>query len=282
MKIFEAIKKAVEIVKDSDTPQLDAEVILSHILGVERIYLYMNRSMPLENEVCNTFFNLIERRREGEPVQYIVGSQEFMGLDFIVRPGVLIPRGDTEILVEETLKMLEGIKNPVVVDVGCGSGAVGISIAHYRKDAFVYSLDIMDGPLEVTGINSIKNGVDTRMKIIKSDMLKGLGESLKGKVDAVVSNPPYIREEEIQNLMKSVKDFEPHSALSGGEDGLYFYSNITKQALDFIKPGGFIAYEIGYDQREDVTKILEKHNYYGITCKKDLSGLDRFAAAWRR
>lgn len=282
MKIFEVIKAAVEIIKDSDTPQLDAEVILSHILGVERIYLYMNRSMPLEDEACTTFFKLVKRRGGGEPVQYIVGSQEFMRLDFLVKPGVLIPRSDTEILVEETLRMLEGIENPVVVDVGCGSGAVGISIAHFRKDAYVYSLDIMDVPLEVTGINSIKNGVAARMKIIKSDMLKGMDESLKGKIDAVVSNPPYIREEEIQGLMKSVKDYEPFSALSGGEDGLYFYRNITAQALDFIKPGGFIAYEIGYDQREDVIKILDKHNYYGIICKKDLSGLDRFIAGWRR
>jgi release factor glutamine methyltransferase len=242
----------------------------------------MNRSMPLSEEVCRSFFDLIERRREGEPVQYIVGNQEFMGLDFLVKPGVLIPRGDTEILVEETLKMLEGIKNPIVVDVGCGSGAVGISIASFRKDTFVYCLDIMDVPLEVTGINSIKNGVDDRIKIIKSDMLNGLDKNLKGKIDVVVSNPPYIREKEISGLMRSVKDYEPHSALFGGEDGLYFYRNITSQSNEFIKSGGFIAYEIGYDQGEDVIKILKENNYCSITCTKDLSGLDRCAAGWRR
>jgi release factor glutamine methyltransferase len=225
---------------------------------------------------------LINRRREGEPVQYIVGNQEFMGLDFFVKPGVLIPRCDTEILVEETLKMLEGIKNPVIVDVGCGSGAVGISIASFRKDAFVYCLDIMDVPLEVTGINSKKNGVDARVKIIKSDMLKGLDESLKGKIDAIVSNPPYIREKEIPGLMRSVKDYEPHSALSGGEDGLYFYRNITAQSNEFIKSGGFIAYEIGYDQGEDVERILKEHDYCSIACTKDLSGLNRCVAGWRR
>lgn len=281
MKIFEAIKKASEIIEKSNTPQLDAEVILSNLLNKDRIYLYLNREEKLNEDLKKYFFELVERRKNGEPVQYIVGKQEFMGMDFIVKPGILIPRGDTEILVERALKMLKGIKNPVVVDVGCGSGAIGISVARIREDSFVYMLDIMDIPLEVTKLNAIANGVKDRVKIIKSDMLEELDKALIGRIDAVISNPPYIRDNELCKLMKGVRDYEPHYALSGGEDGLYFYRNITKQALKFLSTDGFITYEIGFEQREDVISILKAYNFKDITCDKDLSGLDRVISGWR-
>lgn len=281
MKIFEAIKKACEIIKNSDTPQLDAEVILSSLLKVERIYLYLNREKELDCDIEREFFTFIERRKNGEPVQYIVGKQEFMGMDFSVKPGILIPRGDTEILVEQALEMLNDKKNPVVVDVGCGSGAIGISVAKFRKDASVYMLDIMDIPLEAAELNAKMNGVFERVRVIKSDMLTGLSKMLIGRVDAIISNPPYIRNGEIEGLIKGVKDYEPHYALSGGEDGLYFYKHITKQAIKFLNNNGFIAYEIGFDQREDVVSILKSHDFKNIKCKKDLAGLDRVISGWR-
>lgn len=282
MKIFQLIKEACNILNGINLPQLDAEVILSYVLKRDRIYLYMNRDSELGEDIVNEFFKLIERRKNGEPVQYIVGIQEFMSLDFIVRPGVLIPRGDTEILVEEALKKLEGMKNPIVVDVGCGSGAISVSIARYRTDATVYSLDILDTPLEVTGINAEKNGVRGRINIIKSDMLSGLDKKLINSIDAIISNPPYIREDVIPNLMREVRDFEPHTALSGGADGLYFYREITKEALSFIKPGGFIAYEIGYDQGVEVKNILMKNGFSDVYSLKDLSGNDRVVMGWRK
>lgn len=282
MKIFEAIKEACNILNGSNLPQLDAEVILSHVLQKDKIYLYINRDRELEDSIAEEFFRLIERRKNGEPVQYIVGKQEFMSLDFIVKPGVLIPRGDTEILVEETLKNMNEIKNPTVVDVGCGSGAISVSIAKYRPDSLVYAIDKMDIPLEVTGINAESNEVSDRMHRIKSNMLESLDKSLFNAIDVIISNPPYIREEVIPTLMKEVRNFEPHVALSGGIDGLYFYREITIQSLNFIKPGGFIAFEIGYDQGVDVKNILIENGYSNVYCTKDLAGNDRVVTGWRK
>lgn len=281
MKIFEAIKEACNKLNGLNSPQLDAEVILSHVLNRDKIYLYINRDMELENSILENFFKMIERRKNGEPVQYIVRKQEFMSLDFIVKPGVLIPRGDTEILVEETLENMKEMKNPVIVDVGCGSGAIAVSIAKYRPDALVYAIDKMDTPIRVTEINAEKNGVLDRVHSIKSDLLSSLDKDLYNSIDVLVSNPPYIREKVIPTLMREVKDYEPLVALSGGRDGLYFYREITIQSLKFIKSGGFIAFEIGYDQGEDVINILRENGFSNVYCKKDLSGNDRVVTGRR-
>jgi release factor glutamine methyltransferase len=282
VKIFEAIKEACNKLNGFNSPQLDAEVILSHVLQKDKIYIYINRDMELENSIAEEFFEMIERRKNGEPVQYIVGKQEFMSLDFIVKPGVLIPRGDTEVLVEEVLKNMNGMGNPLVVDVGCGSGAISVSIAKYKPDALVYAIDKMDIPLEITVINAEKNQVFDRIHIVKSDMLTSLDKSLFNSIDVIISNPPYIREDVIPTLMREVRDFEPYLALSGGIDGLYFYREITMQSLDFIKSGGFIAFEIGYDQGEDVKNILIENGYGNVYCTKDLAGYDRVVTGWRK
>lgn len=282
MKMFQLIREASSMLNGFNLPQLDAEVILSHVLNKDRIYIYLNRDMELDEKTTKEFFRLIKRRKNGEPIQYIVGKQEFMSMDFMVTPGVLIPRGDTEVLVEETLKNMEGMKDPKVVDVGCGSGAISVSIAKYRPDAEVYALDIMDTPLKVTRINAEKNGVLDKVHIIKSDMLKSLDKSLFNSIDVMISNPPYIKDDVIPTLMREVKDFEPYPALSGGEDGLFFYREITKQSMNFIKQGGLIAYEIGYDQGEDVKSILKENGFENINCIKDLAGYDRVVTGWRR
>lgn len=282
MKIFEAINEATKILSSSDTPLLDAQLLLENVINKDRIYIYMNREKELSNNEIEKFFNLVERRKNGEPVSYILGYKEFMSLNFKVEKGVLIPRPDTEILVEEVLKNLKDKKSPIVVDVGCGSGAISISIAKYKKDALVYALDIMDVPLRVTEENSKLNGTYDRVYVIKSDMLKSLDKTLYGKVDVIVSNPPYIKGSDINDLMKDVKDYEPYEALYGGEDGLYFYKNITSQALPYLKSGGFIAYEIGYDQGFEVQNILKENGFYDVLCIRDLAGLDRVVLGWRR
>lgn len=281
MKIYEIVSEACKILKDFNTPQLDAEVILSNLLKKDRVYLYVNREEILNTEIVDEFFKLIERREKGEPVQYIVGEQEFMSLPFRVKPGVLIPRGDTEILVEEVLKKISKMSAPKIVDVGCGSGAIAISLAKYKSDAFVYALDKMDIPLEVTALNAEENSVINRLEIIKSDLLASLDKELEGKLDVIVSNPPYIRDEVIPTLMKEVRDYEPHTALSGGEDGLSFYRELTKQAYGFLREGGYLAYEIGYDQREAVCKLLEENGFASVYTLKDLAGNDRVVAGWR-
>lgn len=275
MKIIEAINKASCILKDSLSPRLDSEVILGYCIKKDKLYIYTNPGTVLAPEEEEHYFKLIERRAQGEPVQYITGSQEFMGLDFFVKPGVLIPRPDTEILVEKVLEEIKNIKEPVIADVGCGSGAIAVSLAAYKKDAIVYAADIMDTPLEVTELNAKKNNVDSRVFVVKSDMLKGFPEQLKGKLDVIVSNPPYIMDRVIPTLMKEVRDFEPYSALSGGDDGLYFYREIIKGSPEFLKNDGIIAFEIGYDQAEAVESLLKDGGFHNVKCIKDLAGRDR-------
>lgn len=279
MTIFEAIKYGIENI-NSDTPQLDAEVLLGHVLNKDRIYLIINRNQEVEEEKLEKYKEFIERRKKGEPVAYITNSREFYSYEFYVEKGVLIPRPDTEILVEEVIKRTKHLESPVIVDVGCGSGAISITLAKEIKNSKVYALDIMDTPIKVTSINAKKLGVDDRVEIIKSDVFSNLPDSLKNNVDVIVSNPPYIRNEVIPTLMVDVKDYEPFEALSGGEDGLIFYKKIAKEALEYLKKDGLLAFEIGYDQREDLFKIL-KDNYKDIECIKDLAGLDRVIVARR-
>jgi release factor glutamine methyltransferase len=272
MKIFEAVKAGKDMLKGFETAYLDTEVILCYILNKDKIYLHINKDEELNREYEDKFFSCMRRRQEGEPVSYIIGNKEFMGLNFYVKKGVLIPRPDTETLVETVLDEIKDIENPVIADVCCGSGAIGISIANYRKDAFVYLLDIMESPLEVSRINAQKNSVEERTSIMKSDLLN----SLRGKkLDAIVSNPPYIKKEEIPTLMKDVRDFEPFEALCGGEDGLDFYRKITIEAGSMLKKEGLLAYEIGYEQSLDVRQILYLNGFHDIRCIKDLSGIER-------
>ena len=277
VRLFELIKSGKQRIEEFciDTPQLDAEVILSHILNKDRMYLYLNREVIIDEAIVNEFNKLIDRRCGSEPMAYITGTKEFMGLDFNVKPGVLIPRGDTEILVDAIIKRIKIVKNPVVVDIGCGSGAIAISIAKYDKNAVVYALDIMDTPLEVAKFNAINNGVGERVNVIKSDILNSLHKRYENSIDVIVSNPPYIEENVIPTLMMDVKNFEPLPALLGGKDGLDFYRKITKESIKFLRNNGLIAYEIGYNQREEVVSILRAHGFYNIECIKDLGGNDR-------
>ncbi|WP_203636899.1 peptide chain release factor N(5)-glutamine methyltransferase, partial [Thermobrachium celere] len=234
MTILEAIRYGIENIS-SDTPQLDAEVLLSHALGKDRLYLIIHRDDELDVDVLDKYKVYVERRRKGEPVSYIINKREFYGYEFYVEKGVLIPRPDTEILVEEVIKRSRAYKNPTIVDVGCGSGAISITLAKEIEGSTVYALDLMETPIKVTKINAKRLGVEDRVKVLKSDVFESLPKELEGNVDIVVSNPPYIKDEVIPTLMVDVKDYEPYEALSGGEDGLKFYRRISNDALRFLK-----------------------------------------------
>ena len=215
------------------------------------------------------------------PLKYILGETEFMGLDFIIKEGVLIPRNDTEILVEEVLKLIKDEEELEVCDLCSGSGAIGISLAHYRKNIKVDEIDFYPIPEEITKKNIAKHKLDDRVKFIKSDLLKEVIKENK-KYHILVSNPPYIKEEEINTLMKDVKDYEPHTALDGGEDGLVFYRRIIEESKKVLKENALIAFEIGYDQGEAVSKLLEDNGFNNIKVVKDLAGLDRVVLGYFR
>lgn len=276
------IKYSQELEIISDTPRLDVEIFLQKALGdVDRIYIHLNLNKELTKEQYDEFLGYINDRINGRPVAYIVGNREFMGLDFFVKAGVLIPRPDTETLVEEIIQLCKNKNEEInIVDIGTGSGAITVSLAKYIKNSKITSLDISDIPLEVGKINAVNNGVDNRIEFLKSDVFTAIKNTEK-KFDIIVSNPPYIPKKDIETLHTQVKDYEPYNALEGGEDGLDFYRQITEESIKYLKQGGILAYEVGHDQAEDVSKIMKYHGYDKIYTKKDIQGIDRVVIGFK-
>ena len=265
----------------SDTPKLDIEILLSKALGdVDRLYIHLNLHKELTKEQLDSFNEMIQDRLKGRPIAYIVNNREFMGLDFYVEEGVLIPRPDTEPLVEEVIELVKGKENLKIVDIGTGSGAITVSLAKYIKDCQVYSLDISDKALSIGLKNAISNEVENKINFIKSNIFSGIED--KGlELDVIVSNPPYIRRADIETLHTQVKDYEPYIALEGGEDGLNFYRDITRESVKYLKDKGILAFEVGHDQAEDVSEILKHNGYTNIYTKKDLQGIDRVVIGFK-
>ena len=257
-----------------DTARLDATILLGHIIGRDRLYLLTHGDEKVSNEHKKEYLLLIEKRKNKMPIKYITKSAEFMGIELYVEEGVLIPRGDTEVLVEEVLKDINEDEDINVCDLCSGSGAIGVSLAEFRKNIKVDSIDYFDIPEKVTLKNIDKHRLSDRMTFIKSDLLKEVINKEK-KYDIVISNPPYIKEEEIEKLMDDVKDYEPHTALSGGNDGLIFYRRIISESKDVLTGKGILAFEIGYDQGEEVKNIMESNEFINVRVIKDLAGLDR-------
>lgn len=257
-----------------DTARLDTELLLGYVIDKDRLYLITHKEENVPKDKEEKFMELIEQRKNKKPIKYILNKCDFMGLDFYVEEGVLIPRGDTEILVDEVLKLIPEDSNMNVCDLCCGSGAIGISLAHNRKNIFVDLVDYYDIPEKVTLINIKNNNVENSTKFIKSDLLD---EAIKDNktYDVIVSNPPYIEEHEIENLMDDVKKYEPHTALSGGKDGLDFYKKIVKQSKYVLKENGILAFEIGYNQGDEVKSLMMENNFKDVKVIKDFAGLDR-------
>ncbi len=245
----------------------DAWLLMSAVCRIDRnfYYVYGNEEMIKEQE--KEYMALLEKRAERIPLQYITGEQDFMGLTFKVNPGVLIPRQDTETLVEEVLKAVTpGME---VLDLCTGSGCIAVSLAKFVPGAKVQGVDISPEALKVSEENARRNGVNVHFFL--SDMFG----QVEGKFDMIVSNPPYIPTGEIQGLMPEVKDFEPHLALDGKEDGLWFYRILAGEGKKYLKPKGTLMVEIGCDQGKDVSRIFKDNGYCDIKVIKDLAGLDR-------
>lgn len=260
--------------EDIDTYMLDAQLLLCNVLAKDKVYIITNREKEVSAKDEKEYLSLIEKRKGKMPIKYILGETEFMGLDFDIEEGVLIPRGDTEILVEEVLSIVEDDDEIEICDLCSGSGAIGISIASYRKKVRVDEIDFYNIPEKITKKNIVKHGLEDRVSFIKSDLLT---EAIKEgkKYSIIVSNPPYIKAYEIDNLMDDVKKYEPHVALDGGDDGLIFYRRIIKESKYVLKENGVLAFEIGHDQGEDVSELMKEAGFSNIKLLKDLAGLDR-------
>lgn len=257
-----------------DTYILDVQLLLGKVLGKDKLYLITNKEEEVSKIKEKEFYKLINQRKDKMPIKYILKSAEFMGLEFQVEEGVLIPRGDTEILVEETLKFIKNERRYDICDLCCGSGAIGISIAYLKENTNVDLIDYYEIPEKVTKKNIRKHNLDSRTNFIKSDLLKE-PISMNKKYDILVSNPPYIKEEVIETLMDDVKKYEPHTALSGGEDGLYFYKKIIDDSNKILKDNGVLAFEIGHDQGKEVSDLMIEKGYKNVRVIKDLAGHDR-------
>lgn len=253
-----------------DNAKFEAELMVMSVMEMDRTRLVLNGKLPVMPQHTYRMNKMIERRKKGEPLQYILGETEFMSLDFFVREGVLIPRSDTEILVETVIDKI-GDKKTTVADMCTGSGCIGISIAHYKKNTDVELFDISDIALETAEKNIKRNNLSDRVKSYKMDILN---EYPKKKYDVVVSNPPYIENAVIETLQTEVKDYEPRIALDGGEDGLVFYRRIIETAHNFLKKGGLLAFEIGYNQGESVRGLMQ-NDFYDTEVIKDLNDNDR-------
>jgi len=263
------------------TPNLDAELLLGELVGLDRAGLILKGQEELSEEDWAQYWEQLEKRRRGCPVQYLVREQEFMGLPFYVDERVLIPRPDTELLVEVVIEAMKVVDRPRILDLCTGSGAVAVSLAHYLKCGIVIGTDISPDALEVAQHNAEKNGVSERIHWHVGDLLEALPPGTE-KLDAVVSNPPYIQSAVIPTLDVNVREYEPRLALDGGSDGLDCYRRIVNGAAGWLKPGGLLALEIGYDQRNDLLTLIETTGLYGCTeCRQDLAGHDRVILAWR-
>ncbi|MBZ4667716.1 MAG: prmC [Defluviitaleaceae bacterium] len=275
--IEKVLAEGKALLKDAHirTWALDGEILLSHVLSFSRVQLFTHSKDEISEEQEKAYKDLIYRRLKGTPTQYLTNEQEFMSLPFYVNNHVLIPRQDTEILVETALELIDRKKEFQVLDVCTGSGCIGISIAYYAPLSRVIGIDISEPALNVAEHNAKLNQVNDRVHFIKSNLFKGVPEDLKGTIDMIVSNPPYIPTDEIKGLMKEVSEYEPTIALDGGKDGLDFYRFIVKDGKEYLKSGGILLFEIGYNQGDEVAWLLKSHGFNSVEIKKDLAGLNR-------
>ena len=252
---------------------IDINAALKHFLKKDDIFIATNKDFALSDEIKEKFVNFVNLRKKDMPLAYILGEKEFMSLTFSVNEATLIPRPDTEILVEEIIERCKDKDDIKILDLCTGSGAIGVSLAKYLKNSSVVCVDKFRDTLLVAKKNAECNGVFVRCKFLECDVLNDL-KNIGEKFDVVVSNPPYIRSDTVLKLDKTVKDFEPRVALDGGKDGLLFYEKIIEDINFILKKDGLLAFEIGYDQKEDVINLL-KDNFDNIYSKLDLSGNDR-------
>ncbi|MDR4497420.1 MAG: peptide chain release factor N(5)-glutamine methyltransferase [Candidatus Scalindua sp.] len=269
-------------------PNSNAETLLSHTLSCDRIELYRDPEKILGTVDIRKYNRLIAQRVKHVPLQYILGHTEFMSLDFVVDERVLIPRHETELLVETALEKIKNEafskKNFTLVDIGTGSGAIAISLARNLQDIQVYASDISRDALDVAEMNAGNLMVEQKVNLLLGDLFDAFdGKLEKGSIDCIVSNPPYVKEAELFCLQPEIRDHEPRTALVAGEEGLFYLNRLVDGAPEWLRPDGFLLLEIGETQAESVTKRMEKGGHYiNIQIVQDMQKKDRIVSAKRR
>ncbi len=312
MQLKPALTSAIDRLEAAEvgSPRLNAEVLLMFVLGVHRAYLYAHPERELTAEEEGRYDEVLAQRSTGMPSQYITGHQEFWGLDFVVSPAVLIPRPETEHLVETVLELARELSRSKIVDVGTGSGAIALALAHELKGAEVYAVDLSADALEIARANAARLQLDGRVKFAQCNVLTPLqipseeqpsqiagvipsgakrsretpiaGDSSFRDFDFVVSNPPYVGFDEADKVQKSVRDYEPQMAVFAGRRGLDIISPLIEQGHQALKPGGWLAMEIGYSMRDAVVNLFNTTLWEDVRVVPDLQGIPRVIAARKR
>lgn len=280
--VKDLIVEGREAFKDiSDTAALDTDLLVCHFLGLSKLDLLMEPGREVEADKVKIIQDAFEKRAKGFPVQYLIGTEGFMGLEFNVTPSVLIPRPDTEILVEKIIELIDNREGARILDIGTGSGAITISLAHYLKTAKVDTVDISLEATEVAKGNAEKNKVADRVTFLNGDVFEPVTEGTK--YDVVVSNPPYIPSEDIEDLQIEVAVHEPRLALDGGQDGYDFYRRIINEAPAYLNEGGILAFETGHDQARTIAELMEQNGHYeNMVIHKDLAGIERVVIGFKK
>jgi release factor glutamine methyltransferase len=303
-----ALKEGMARLRSANVPShtLSAELLLMHALGRDRAWLYAHPEEPLDAPNAEKYFALIARRAAGEPTQYLTGKQEFWSLDFEVTPAVLIPRPETEHVIEVALERLgaRGIKIDMktgapspplrIADIGTGSGCIAVTLAHELPHAEIFATDISAAALEVARRNALRHGVTDRVRFLECDLLAALLPSAESpghasahdaaetQFDLIASNPPYVARNEADSLAREVRDHEPHTALFGGESGVEIYARLIEQAGSLLRRGGILVLELGYNSADRVRAMLTaERRWVNISVTNDLAGIPRVLAAER-
>jgi release factor glutamine methyltransferase len=293
------LRQGIELLRAASVPSftLAAELLLLHVARRDRTWIYAHPEEILPAETAETYFALIRRRQLGEPTQYLTGKQEFWGLEFEVTPDVLIPRPETEHLIEVALdrlavrevragrpSRLDG-HGVTIVDVGTGSGCIAAALAKELPAATIYATDVSRAAIEVAKRNAGRLGFDERIKFVGSDLLgEFCGDSASSRTltfDLIISNPPYISRREADTLPIEVREHEPETALYGGEEGYELYGQLIPQAAECLKPGGLLVLELGYNSLPAVQPLLDDSTWHNIAVTNDLAGIPRVLSAER-
>ena len=290
-----ALKEGMAQLRAANVPSstLAAELLLMHALGRDRTWLYTHPEAELDASGAREYFALIARRAAGEPTQYLTGKQEFWGLEFEVTPAVLIPRPETEHVIEVALERLgaRGIKINMrtgeprpplrIADVGTGSGCLAVALAHELPHAEIFATDISAAALEVARLNATRHLVASRIRFLEGNLLGPVSSSL-GSFDLIVSNPPYVAQDDAATLAREVRDHEPHAALFGGPSGIEMYERLIQEAAELLRSGGVLVLELGYNSAQNARAILvAQRQWVNVSVTNDLAGIPRVLAAER-
>ncbi len=280
MRLGETLQSAIRFLTDESvpSPRMNAEVLLMFVLSVDRAYLYAHPERELTAEEGSRYNETLHERATGKPAQYITGHQEFWGMDLIVTPAVLIPRPETEHVIETVMELAKEFPARTIVDVGTGSGCIALALAQELPQAQVLATDISTESLEVAKANAARHQLEKRVSFVAADLLSRDGGSyVSAEVDFVVSNPPYVSEEERDKVQREVRKFEPNVAVFGGPHGLEIYRRLIPEAHGVLRPGGWLVMEIGFSQEEQIRELLRDWAEVRVTA--DLQGIPRVLAA---